>query len=292
MFEKLNTALARLTQARRQNEIAIAKDANEMFVAMARAKADGKEQDLPDHVVEHWGALIEMEHITPADIELNLRRALDRIQQAEQATQEAELLAEADRLHAAAHQFDLESAAQHRRNMETLRHMQQDADAKTREYTAAVSAKSELQATAFVTEDEKEVEAESQRLISEIRRLKNKLDTNYRPQDGLSAMLHVNPAALVKQTEHNLAVAKASPIVNSERVADFKGLLSKARAEVADIEKQLAGTEKKLAAVSKRLLTFAEAKLFPESFQIVRSTPSLDVSMKALARERGYAAIN
>ncbi len=280
----------KVTRRKQERKAAIVKDIRTLVRLLAESELGVSELDVD---ADWYADVLEAEGWTEGELRANVDAYKQRVAQ-------SKLAAQADTLRKAAATAEQAwrdaDEAEGRRRQEAHTHLQQLELQMARAIEAAkraTAAKSDLIASAALSDEERELLDEQAKLNQRKAVILRALDPHAHIVDGraFDAVYwgHVNetPAVLLRQTKAALADKKTG--YSPERRKELESQLAAAERSVAAREKELAAVEKQAAAINEKLRKLADARLFPESFRLIRATPTRDELRKQHAQRIGVA---
>lgn len=283
----------RLRDRRQETRDAHLTEIHRAIIILAENGA-GKNGDLD---LDYYASLIESEGLTEDDLRTNIDVYQQRVRWAELAPRvDALNKASVDALQVY-NDHDLKLGRLIRDERKKLVQEERAAQRAQTQSEKALAAQGNLIADAEVTAEERALGAKQSELNAEIGKLIDATNPRLSSVDRMGRALNVGsdwasiqqfPALLAEQTRH--ALADETVGYSKDRRAELKSQLAAAERAVAESEKKLTRLTKQAVEINKKQVKLNDAKLLPESFRLVRATPTRLDRQKRHAREMGFHA--
>lgn len=155
-----------------------------------------------------------------------------------------------------------------------------------------VQAEGTLYAGAATPLEEQQACAENTKLQAKAAELRNQLNPNApSPGPNLAYMINDNPAALLKDTERDLAKLKKPGFFarHDERREQLLNRIKAAQERVKERTAELAAVESQIAELAEKMNSFRPDKMLPENFALVKAKKSADERRRETARAAGFS---
>jgi len=285
MMKLVENVFARVLNRKRDAQLALAENEREMvcqLVAIQTGLDTPPDEGTPEYnrMLNSFVEIIERRRIPEEELRVNFDRALRRKAWQDVADKHDTFAAESRRTSTAAEEFGRHVADQHAKNLAQLAEMQETARIAEVNHFNAMEARARLTDTAELSIAEREIETERTSLRKRAEQLDRMLNPNSGPGSNLSAMIDTAPAALVVQTQRELAEIKKDDRQRERRDALGKRLLT-AMAAVKAAQAERAAIAKSLDKLAADAAAAAQLALRWENFKWIvpkQSVPDAELS--------------